>query len=325
MSTAIQNAPAVHEKPGLIEAFAGQYNIKPANVLPVLKDTILPGGKASDEQVQAFLVVCNEYGLNPFTKEIYAFPAKGGGVQSVIGIDGWIKLVHRQKQLDGIQFIENRGETGRVESITCRIARKDMGREIECTEYMAECARNTDPWKQYPIRMLRHKAMIQCARLAFGLSGVMDQDEYEQMIETEATVVEDHDSTAGRVRDKVRKKKRKQKSKTEDSASEVVMSDEEKKEAEKRKTDLKKQAESLQNENNEEKKQEPDDDEETKHPKAYEKLCRAYDVHSEQVDESLRAVGLPSLLDIVPQDLDNDDVKLLKRAYAKYIKLTTEG
>jgi RecT family protein len=46
---------------------------------------------------------------------------------------------------------------------------------------MAECVRATDPWKKWPNRMLRHKAAIQCARYAFGFSGIMEPDEYERM------------------------------------------------------------------------------------------------------------------------------------------------
>jgi hypothetical protein len=45
------------------------------------------------------------------------------------------------------------------------------------------CFRNTDPWKQWPRRMLRHKAAIQCARVAFGISGVMEPDQAERFQE----------------------------------------------------------------------------------------------------------------------------------------------
>ncbi len=36
-----------------------------------------------------------------------------------------------------------------------------------------------------PQRMLRHKAMIQCARIAFGYGGIYDQDEGEKILENE--------------------------------------------------------------------------------------------------------------------------------------------
>ena len=47
-----------------------------------------------------------------------------------------------------------------------------------------ECKkRDVAPWKSHPRRMLRHKAMIQCARLAFGFAGIYDQDEAERIAE----------------------------------------------------------------------------------------------------------------------------------------------
>ena len=50
---------------------------------------------------------------------------------------------------------------------------------------MDECARNTDPWKSHPRRMLRHKATIQAARIAFGFAGIYDEDEGERIVEAE--------------------------------------------------------------------------------------------------------------------------------------------
>ena len=55
--------------------------------------------------------------------------------------------------------------------------RQDRKRPVKTIEYLDECFRSTDPWKQMPSRMLRHKALIQCARLAFGFSGILDVDE----------------------------------------------------------------------------------------------------------------------------------------------------
>jgi hypothetical protein len=79
-------------------------------------------------------------------------------------------------QLDGIQFTDNRDDKGELVSVTCIIHRKDRKHPTEVTEYLAECKRATDPWKMAN-RMLRHKALIQCARVAFGFSGIHDEDE----------------------------------------------------------------------------------------------------------------------------------------------------
>lgn len=48
------------------------------DLMNTLKNTAFKGGNVTDEQFTALLIVANQYGLNPWTKEIYAFPDKGG-------------------------------------------------------------------------------------------------------------------------------------------------------------------------------------------------------------------------------------------------------
>ena len=138
-----------------------------------LKTTVFKDTK-DDNEFAALMVVANQYGLNPFTKEIYAF-AKGGKVTPIVSVDGWARLVNDNPNCDGIQFEQDN------ESATCKIYRKDRAHPTVVTEYLAECKMNTDPWKKYPKRMLRHKAFIQCARMAFGFSGIYDEDEAQRI------------------------------------------------------------------------------------------------------------------------------------------------
>ena len=65
--------------------------------------------------------------------------------------------------------------------MTAVIRRRDHSAPTKITEYMDECKRNTDPWKQFPKRMLRHKAFSQGVRMAFGISNALDQDEAMDM------------------------------------------------------------------------------------------------------------------------------------------------
>jgi phage recombination protein Bet len=124
----------------------------------------------SDAQMTALLVIANEYGLNPFTKEIYAYPDQYKGIVPVVGVDGWIRIINEHPQFDGMEFDFD------PEFVTCRIYRKDRSHSTEISEYLAECRRGTDPWKNMPRRMLRHKALIQCARVAFGFALYDDEE-----------------------------------------------------------------------------------------------------------------------------------------------------
>jgi phage recombination protein Bet len=153
---------------------ASKYSVEPEKLLSTLKSTVFKG--ATNEELLALVVVSNQYNLSPLLKEIYAFPAKGGGIVPVVSVDGWIRMANDHPQTDGIEFESAHDSEGRLVSVTCKIYRKDRQHPTTVTEYLAECKRNTDPWKMEH-RMLRHKALIQCCRVAFGFSGIVDEDE----------------------------------------------------------------------------------------------------------------------------------------------------
>jgi phage recombination protein Bet len=154
-----------------------------------LKQTIMPVGiTPSNEQIASFLVVAREYNLNPFTKEIYAFPTKSGGIQPIVSVDGWLKIINSHPDFDGMTISEN-FENGSIYSATCVIYRKDRKHPTTVTEYLSECTRNTEQWKQKPIRMLRHKVAMQCARYAFGFAGIVDHDEAERLVDMGEAIV----------------------------------------------------------------------------------------------------------------------------------------
>lgn len=158
----------------------------PRELVETLKATAFKGD-VSDAQMAALLIVASQYKLNPWTKEIYAFPDKQNGIVPVVGVDGWSRIINGHPQFDGLDF-EQDGE-----SCTCIIYRKDRNHPIRVTEWMDECYRPAfknksgyeikGPWQSHPKRMLRHKAMIQAARLAFGFVGIYDQDEAERIVD----------------------------------------------------------------------------------------------------------------------------------------------
>jgi hypothetical protein len=84
--------------------------------------------------------------------------------------------MNRHPAFNGMQTEFTHDAHGKLVAVTCRIHRKDRDHAVEVTEYLDECIRPTDPWKM-PHRMLRHKAVIQCARYAFGFAGIYDEDE----------------------------------------------------------------------------------------------------------------------------------------------------
>lgn len=184
MTSQVATLPTT-QTPSLLSKVASRFGVDPNKMLSTLKATAFKGD-VSNEQMMALLIVADQYGLNPWTKEIYAFPDRQNGIVPVIGVDGWARIINTHDQFDGMNFDQD------ADSCTCTIYRKDRSHPTQVTEYMSECKRNVGPWQSHPKRMLRHKAMIQCARLAFGFVGVYDQDEAERIVEKDITPEVDH-------------------------------------------------------------------------------------------------------------------------------------
>ncbi|SEO79122.1 phage recombination protein Bet [Nitrosovibrio sp. Nv6] len=190
------NDLAVVKKQGLVAKMADRFGVDPEKMMNTLKETAfkVKDKQVSNEQMMALLVVADQYGLNPWTKEIYAFPDKGG-IVPVVGVDGWSRIINEKHELDGIDFrfseatVPHKGITCH-EWVECVIYRKDRTHPTVVREYFSEVVRKLSyptPWDTHPNRMHRHKALIQCARIAFGFVGIFDQDEAERIIEKDIT------------------------------------------------------------------------------------------------------------------------------------------
>ena len=168
----MSNALSTAEAPkGALAAMAARIGADPQELLTTLQQGVFKDAKPAE--FQALVITAQEYQLNPILKELYAFPAKGGGIVPIVSIDGWLKIINRQPKLNGLAVeISDDGA-----SATCTIHVKDREHPVVVTEYLEECKRPTEPWKTMPRRMLRHKAIIQAARVAFGIGGVFDEDE----------------------------------------------------------------------------------------------------------------------------------------------------
>ncbi len=177
--TAINPAePALKAREGkvsILDKMASRLSMDPMDLQRVLMATVFQG--ASNEEFASLLVVSEAYGLNPLTKEIYAFPKKGGGIVPVVSIDGWIRIINEHPQLEGIEWEDMPDAEGNLYAIATTIHRKDRSIPVRIIEYLSECKQGTDPWNKMPARMLRHKSTIQCARYAFGFAGIYDESD----------------------------------------------------------------------------------------------------------------------------------------------------
>lgn len=183
----------------LIQKFAERFSIDADNLFEILKATAFRQKSdlkpVTDEQMMALLIVAEQYGLNPFTKEIYAYPDKQNGIVPVVGVDGWARIINQNANFDGMEFrasgklVEMPGAKPCPEWMECVMHRKDRKHQTAIREYLDEVYRNPfngNPWQTHTKRFLRHKTMIQAARLVFGFGGIFDQDEAERILENQA-------------------------------------------------------------------------------------------------------------------------------------------
>jgi phage recombination protein Bet len=199
------------DQPSLVKKFASKYSIDPKVLLTTLKNTCFrqSDGEVTNEQMVALLVVADVYNLNPFTKEIYAFPDKNRGIVPVVSVDGWVRIINEHKDYNGYDVILPNEPLAAIpgerpaawEWVTIRLHRKNVEYTPALTEYLDECYRPpikkngnngpytiNGPWQSHPKRFLRHKALIQAARVVFGFAGIYDDDEAQRILEAGSVV-----------------------------------------------------------------------------------------------------------------------------------------
>lgn len=162
----------------VVVKMATEYGMPATALLHTMSKMAMPKDHTREELLSC-LMVAQEHGLNPLTREIYFMRARNGQIQPIIGVDGWINKANSHPKFDGVDFERDLDAHGKLIGMTCRIYRKDRAHPTVIYEDLEECAKAGGPvWKTSPMRMLRNRAFCQCARIAFGLAGVMASDEF---------------------------------------------------------------------------------------------------------------------------------------------------
>ncbi len=121
-------------------------------------------------QVQ-LLRLANKYQLDPLSDEIALLQNQDQTYQPFISIDGWSKLINNHPQYAGMSLKDSTELIDGIPTwIECTIYRNDRILPIVIKEYFEEVRTDHPSWQQMPRRMLRHRVIQQCARLALGIS-----------------------------------------------------------------------------------------------------------------------------------------------------------
>jgi hypothetical protein len=195
----------------LLTRIASRYGVDRELVYKTLKDTAFrqrPDRKTGEirqptnEEMVALLTIADQYGLNPFTRELYAFlDPKSNAIVAIVSIDGWLRIINEHPAFVKMEFrysdekVTIKNGKFAFEWIECAIYRSDREAPMVIREYFEELFRGDKdyetPWDTHPKRFHRHKTVIQCGRYAMGFANIVDPDEGERIIEGEAMRMSD--------------------------------------------------------------------------------------------------------------------------------------
>jgi phage recombination protein Bet len=204
MTNEVTTQPEAAKRQSLVARFAEKYHIEPAKLMDTLKATAFRQRGdvvVTNEQMAALLIVADQYKLNPFTKEIFAFNDKGA-VVPVVSVDGWSRIINEHPAFNGLEFNYSDNIVTMTSGKPCPewcevvIYRKDRDRPTIVREYLDEVYQSPrgergifGPWQTHTKRFLRHKTLIQGARIAFGFAGIYDEDEASRIVDAQVVQV----------------------------------------------------------------------------------------------------------------------------------------
>lgn len=199
----IESAVAPVQKPAMLrDRLALHYGIDPKGLTEVIRKNIIsiPSGEPPATAEELFLVMSTmeQYGLNPFVRQIYAFRSKGKLVISV-PIDGWVVLANRQRGFRGVTYEYPMNPEGTTAAGTYQFVKTKDGKmcwpwvKAIChadgrapteafaflDEWYLPSGRTESNWAKHPCHRLKMKAFCLAVREAFGIA-LYDEVDVEQ-------------------------------------------------------------------------------------------------------------------------------------------------
>lgn len=186
----MSQAPAVYNAAERIEALPTVRAVELSqDDLEVLRATVFKG--ATDAQLALYARTCRSRGLDPFSKEIYAWAGRDGAVEIVVGIDGLRNLAESTGEYRGQVGPLYCGEDGlwtevwlrKEPPLAAKVTVLRQGREpMTDIALLAEFKRNTPNWNGMPTRMLAKTAEANAIRRQFPrqTTGLYIREELER-------------------------------------------------------------------------------------------------------------------------------------------------
>lgn len=170
------------------------YSIDEINVI---KNSVAKG--TTDTELKYFISVCKSVELNPLTKEIWCYKDHRNNLLVFAGRDGFLSYAQRNPNFAGIRSCDvcandifeldiinpannihkiSHKDRGQLLGAYAIVYRKDGEPTISYVNF-SEYNRNVNAWKTHPAAMIKKVAETQALKLAFGMSSVQSEHEFD--------------------------------------------------------------------------------------------------------------------------------------------------
>lgn len=133
----------------------------------------------TDAEMFKGLSLIARYELDPIAKDVYVTRTKDGKLLTIIGIDGWIKVLDRTDHYDGFEWEDETDANGKVIAVNVKIYSTKRTRPTTYRGLMSEYQRvGGMVAKDMPVHMLRLFSLRHAARLFTPIGGdVLTEEE----------------------------------------------------------------------------------------------------------------------------------------------------
>ena len=154
------------------------------------------------------LRVAHKYALDPLSDELAILNHDLLNPTVYITINGWSKLINQHPHFAGMSLRESTEQLDNIPNwMECTIYRDDRILPIVIKEYFEEVKTSHPSWQQMPRRMLRHRVIQQCARLALGISSSETKSEIGAPIDLDTNVGTQATSQSERLKETLKAQK----------------------------------------------------------------------------------------------------------------------
>lgn len=170
---------ATAKRQGIVDGAAAMLGVEPKKLCNLLRNvwhTSQGQPPLTDAEMFIGLSMIARYELDPVAKEVYVTRGKKG-LMTIVGIDGWVKILHRTSYFNGFTQ-EKKYDGGKVVSITTMIYSKTHDYPFPYEALMKEYMRVAgDVANILPVHMLGIFSLRHAARLFVPLSGICMEEE----------------------------------------------------------------------------------------------------------------------------------------------------